>query len=123
MSSRPILPAHKVVDDGNMSSNITSLVTSVQNVSMVNYTCSWSGTAPVGALQIQGSNDYELEADGSERSAGTWNNLSGAAGNISGNTGNGGIDIMATSYKYLRAVYTRTSGVGTLQVTVSGKVN
>lgn len=123
MSSRPQFSPHSVITNGSMAGSLTSEVTIIQKLSLVSYAIAWSGTTPVGAISIQVSNDYTQSADGSVQNAGTWNTLPlSAATSISGNTGNGFIDIYATAGYATRLVYTRTSGTGTLNVIVSGKV-
>ncbi len=124
MSSRTQLNPYSVITDGDMSASITSDVTLVQKISMISYSISWAGTAPIGVITVQASNDYSVNPDGSVRNAGTWNTLtlSGTAA-VSGGTGNGFIDIDSLAAYAVRLVYTRASGTGTLQAIVAGKVS
>lgn len=130
MSIRSELRPFPVIENGAMSASITSDVTIVQKISMLSFSYSWAGTSPVGTISVQVSNDYELNPDGSVRNAGTWNTLSfmDTAGDIvtsfavSGNTGNGGVDVTQTGFYAIRTLYTRTSGSGTLQAIICGKV-
>lgn len=106
-----------------MAGNLTSEVTIIQKLSMLSYDISWSGTAPVGVITIQVSNSYSQNGDGTVRNAGSWTTLSlSSPTNVSGATGNGFIDVDATAAYAMRLVYTRTSGTGTMNVIVSGKV-
>lgn len=90
---------------------------------MISYDISWSGTAPVGVITVQVSNSYSLNADGSVRNAGSWTTLTlSSATNVSGATGNGFIDIDQIAGYAVRLIYTRTSGSGTLNVLIAGKV-
>lgn len=123
MASRPILSPFSVITNGNMSGNIISAVTVIQNSSMISYDISWAGTAPVGAMSVQVSNTYSQNADGSVRNAGNWTTLVlSAPPTVSGSTGNGFIDVDATGAYAIRLVYTRVSGTGVMQATLSGKV-
>jgi hypothetical protein len=123
MSSRPIIKPYSVITDGDMSGNITSDVTIIQNLSMISYDISWSGTSPVGALSVQVSNTYSIDPGGAVKNAGNWTTLTlSASANVSGNTGNGAIDIDATGFYAIRLVYTRTSGSGTMQAVLNAKV-
>lgn len=123
MASRPIFSPYYVISNGNMSGNLTSAVTVIQNLSLVSYAASWTGTSPVGAVSIQVSNDYAQNAAGAVQNPGTWNTLPlSAATSVSGNTGNGFIDIDANAGYALRFVYTRVSGTGTLNVVIDAKV-
>src|ERR1700676_1547613 len=97
MSSRPMLTPFSVITNGDMSANIISAVTIVQNLSMISYDVSWTGTAPVGGMSVQVSNTYTQNADGTVRNAGNWTTLTlSAPTNVSGATGNGFIDVDAT---------------------------
>jgi hypothetical protein len=112
-----------------MSANITSLPTIVQKLSMISYAVTWTGTTPIGTISVQVSNDYSQNADGSVANAGTWNTITfeynGTAVTsvpVTGNTGNGFVDIDATAAYAIRLIYTRTSGTGAMGVIVNGKV-
>ena len=123
MSSRPMLTPFSVITNGDMSANIISAVTIVQNLSMISYDVSWTGTAPVGVMSVQVSNTYTQNADGTVRNAGNWTTLTlSAPTNVSGATGNGFIDVDATGAFAMRLVYTWTSGTATMNATISAKV-
>ncbi len=130
MSSRPRIPPESVITSGDMSAaSITSAVTILQSLTLGTYAYSWSGTTPIGNIAIQISNDYALNPDGSVKNAGTWNTvyvvLNGSstvnAIPVSGNTGNGIVEWSTGAYA-IRTVYTKTSGVGTLQCVFAAKV-
>lgn len=108
-----------------MSADITSEVTIIQKLSMISYSVEWTGTAPVGNLYIQVSNDYSLFPDGEVNNPGTWNNVpvtvTGAIP-ISGNADNGFIDITEISAYAMRLFYDATSGIGTMNAVATGKV-
>lgn len=129
MSTRPEIRPIQVITNGDMSGSLTSLVTVIPKISMLSYSFSWAGTSPVGTLKVQVSNDYALNADGTVQAAGTWNtltfSLNGSAVSsapVSGNSGVGFIDIGQTGAYAVRTLYTFTSGVGTLQAWLNGKV-
>lgn len=122
MASRPLIGPKKVIDDGDMSGDITSDVTILTNLSMISYSFSWSGSSPSGSILIQVSNDYRVNADGSVRDAGTWNTVPlDEEAAVSGNSGTGFVEIVTSAYA-IRAFYDRTSGTGTLQADIKGKV-
>lgn len=124
MSSRPIFTPYPVITDGDMSGNITSLVTVITNLSMVSYQVSWNGAVPVGEMVVEVSNDYAANADGTVRNPGTWAALPlSSTPAVTGNTDNGFIDIDANAGHALRIRYARTSGTGEMQVMVKGKVS
>jgi hypothetical protein len=110
--------------------SLTSAPTVLSSLSKPSYAISWSGSSPVGTIIVQVSNDYSLGANGLVSNAGTWNtipflNSSGAIVSsfaVSGNTGTGFLDIDTAAYA-IQLVYTKTSGTGTLAVTIAGKVS
>lgn len=129
MSSRPQFSPYPVIEDGDMSSDIISLPTIIQKLSMISYNVSWDGTTPVGSVSIQVSNDYSKNVDGSTKNEGTWTTLtiqyqgsSVTSVPVTGNTGNGFIDVTACAAYAMRLVYTATSGDGLLQVIINAKV-
>lgn len=123
MASRPIFTPFSVITNGNMATSLTSAVTIIQNLSMISYDISWSGSSPVGVMSVQVSNTYTQNADGTVRNAGNWTTLTlSTTPTVSGNTGNGGIDVDATGFYAMRLVYTRTSGTGTMNATIAAKV-
>jgi hypothetical protein len=123
MSSRPLIKPHAVIENGDMSSSITSDVTIIQNVSMLSFDISWVGSSPVGSMSVEVSNSYSQNADGSVKNVGSWTALTlSTAADVSGNTGNGFIDLEQLAAYAVRIKYVRTSGTGTINVTVNGKV-
>jgi hypothetical protein len=95
---------------------------------MVNYQVTWTGTSPVGTLAVEASNDCVVDSQGGV-SGGTWNpvplDLAGVSVTsipISGNSGKGMIDLDGIGAYAVRLVYDATSGTGTLNATVVGKV-
>jgi hypothetical protein len=138
MASRPNFSPYIVIPNanaqpantGSMASSIISAPTVISNLSLVSYGFSWTGTAPIGTVSVQVSNDFSLNPDGSVLNPGTWNSVTllyqGALVTsipITGNTGNGLIDVTPTAAFASRAVYTAGSGTGTLQVIINGKVS
>jgi hypothetical protein len=129
MSTRTTLRPYVVLNGASMAANQTSSVTVLQSLSMLSYALSWTGTSPVGTISVQTSNDYQANGN-VVLNAGTWNTLpltlttgsTVTAIPISGNTGNGMIDLMDLPDYAIRLIYTAGSGTGALTVTVNGKV-
>ncbi len=129
MSTRTGLRPQVVIRAGSMAADITSSPTILQSLTKVSYGLSWSGTSPVGTVSVQGSNDYALNAEGGVLNAGTWTsltlNVNGTPSStvaVTGNTGTGIVDLETGIYA-LRLIYTAGSGVGSLTVTINGKVS
>lgn len=90
---------------------------------MISYDISWTGSTPVGVMSVQVSNTYSQNGDGTVRNAGNWTTLTlSDPPSVSGNTGNGGIDVDATGFYAIRLKYIRTSGTGTMNATINAKV-
>lgn len=90
---------------------------------MMSYSYSWTGTAPVGAIDVQVSNDYSQNGDGTVRNAGTWNSLPlSSSPAVSGNSGQGEVSLSQLSAFAIRTVYTKASGTGSMTVIITGKV-
>jgi hypothetical protein len=124
MSSRPQLDPINVLPNGDMSqASLTSAVTIIKKISMMSYACSWAGTAPVGTISVQVSNDYTINSAGVTANPGTWSTLTlSGPTNVSGNSGTGFIDLDQLAAYAIRLVYTKTSGTGVLNVVANGKV-
>ncbi len=130
MSTRTTLRPNTVISAGDMSAaTVTSTATILQSITSLNYAVTWTGTTPIGTLAVEASDDYKADG-GAVLNAGTWNvvplNLAGASVTsipITGNTGNGMIDIDGIAAYAVRLLYTKTSGVGTLVAVVTGKVS
>lgn len=124
MSSRPLLQPISVITNGDMSGNLTSQVTIISNISMMSYSYSWSGSTPIGSITVEVSDDYSQNPDGTVKNTGNWNTLPlSNTAPVSGNTGNGLIDIDQLGTYAVRTKYTRSSGTGTLQCIYKGKVS
>jgi hypothetical protein len=122
MSSRPLQTPFPVIINASMTTNVISLPTNIQNISMIGYDLSWTG-APVGTFSVQVSNTYQQSGQGVVINAGHWTTLTlSAAVTASGTPGNAFIDVDALSGVWIRLVYTATSGTGVLNATVAGKV-
>ncbi len=87
----------------------TSSITETQYMDNIGIVLNWTGTSPVGVISIEVSNDQIV-----------WNALDfGQAIPISGNSGSHIIEITQLPFTYLKAVYTKTSGVGTLFASIA----
>ena len=111
-----------------MAGNITSLPVVILDLYALSYGLSWTGSSPVGTISVQGSNDFYQNPEGGIQNAGTWSTLTLNYGGsavtsipISGNSGNGVIDVTATGIYAVRLIYTATSGTGSLTVTMVAK--
>ena len=111
MSGRKnVLVPTSVITAGDMSqATVTSLTTNVQYMDNVSYEAAWTG-APVGTLVVQGSH------------TGTnWNTIISASPAPAGTSSSQLFDLNQLSFPLVRVLYTKSSGTGTLNVTVCVK--
>lgn len=81
---------------------------------LVNIYLKWAGSTPVGSFKIQVSND-------SDDTPSNWEDLSGTTVAVT-NDGSNMWNINNTGFRWMRIVYTRTSGSATISVaTYTGK--
>lgn len=129
MSFRPELKPYRVLTSSVMSASRNGDATVIQKLSVISYQFIWTGT-PTGTVGIQVSNDYSLDATGTVSNTGTWStywfmksdgtfvtslSTGGAAGNAY-------IELPALGSYAVRPIYTFSSGTGTLNIYVCGKV-
>lgn len=109
---------------GSMGGSLTSAVTSILNLDNIGLEFVWSaGSTPVGTISVEISIDYAQDTQGNITNAGTWVALAlSPTPSVSGNSGSIYIDINQISAPWIRAKYTRTSGSGTLNSYICGKM-
>ncbi len=115
----------------SMAGNLTSLPTQKSGISIINYDVSWTGTSPVGTIEVQACNSLEFDGQGNpiNQASANWTNvpfdLNGTTVTslpVSGNTGGGNINVYGLGAAFVQLVYTFNSGTGTLSAIVSGQV-
>lgn len=100
---------YTVIDAEAMSADITSERVNVSRTGSVSVQWVWSGgSSPVGNMITQVSNDGS-----------TWVDLNTQA--VTGNSGSHMINIEEPAYMFIRALYSFSSGSGTLSCIINGK--
>jgi hypothetical protein len=116
--SRKNVVAWAALDAVSMATDQTSAVTDALNTDNIGLIVSWTGTAPVGELFIDVTNDTDLV----DAAAWTWVPLTFSSNiTITGNTGDHDISLNFLPFAKLRVRYARTSGTGTLTVKLTKK--
>lgn len=111
MGRKSVLEPYKIVDGGDISSNVISPETQVKNLDQITYEVVWSGTSPVGEVTVE------------TQVKDVWQAIALPTISVSGNSGNHLITINSASHFHkLRLVYTATSGTGSLDVSIIGAV-
>lgn len=119
MAYNVLLPTH-IVTAGSMAASITSAVTEIKYQDNIGFQAIWTG-APVGTITFQVSLNYAQDNNGNVTNAGTWTTITSPAVAPAGAAGNAYVEFIETSAPYIRMVYTRTSGAGTLNAYICGK--
>lgn len=99
-----------IVTNGDMSSNITSLATNIDEGCSYNIQAKFTGT-PVGIIKLQGSNDPVLLG---------YTDITESVTSVSG-SGTYMVNVEFPVYSYVQLVYTSTSSVGTLNAKINVK--
>lgn len=128
MGRKSNLKQYHSVTNGSMAANITSPVSSIEFLDNIGAQFNWTGS-PVGYFQVQVSADYNQDQNGNVINAGNWTPIYFADTRIAGTnipTTLGSpifVDLNQLSAPYIRIVYTRTSGSGTLNAYICAKVS
>lgn len=112
MSDLPIhLYQNTIISAQSMGGTVTSDSTNINTAISVCIQAIWSaGSTPVGTMVLQASNDNS-----------TWTEVTGSSLAVSGATGSNMWNVEKPAYGYIRMVYTRSSGSGTLNATINAK--
>ena len=122
MSTRSNLKPFSVFTNQSMSATVHSPATIIGFVSGASYDLAWTGS-PTGTFSVELSNTYSLNADGTVNNAGQWTPVALSSPiTASGSPDNAFINLAGLEAYAIRLTYTRTSGSGTLNATICGKV-
>lgn len=112
MARKHVVYGYKPFDATSIGSSQTSSEIEVGQSDYGSIFLSWTGTSPVGVLEVQAKNGEK----------GTYRALDfGSAINITGNSGSHDILLNEMPFTHLKLVYTRTSGTGSITANVTFK--
>lgn len=131
MPKKNQLTKFQTITSGNMASaSLTSTVTNIEFLDDVGIQFNFTG-APVGTLAVQVSADYAQDNQGNVTNSGNWVPLtftywtgSAFVTDFSIPTSVGSpvyLDLALLSAPWIRSVYTKTSGTGTLNAFITAK--
>lgn len=109
---------------GSMSTSLTSPVTNIEFLDNIGVQFNFTDS-PVGNFQVQVSMDYDQDINQNVINAGNWVPVTLSNGTVNAATSLGSpvyIDLNQLSAPWIRLVYVRTSGTGTLNAFVCGKM-
>lgn len=116
-----ILPPFKLIDGASMATDITSDPQEIILQDNIGIQLHWTG-APVGTFDIQISGNHKEDQNGNVLVAGDWVTLALSPAIVAaGSADDAYIDLNQMSAMYMRVVFNRTSGTGTLDAYVVGK--
>lgn len=115
---KPVL----ILNSVSMGANITSGAVEVKNQDNIGVQLHWTTSDGVGTFSVQISSDHFEDTEGNIVVAGNWVTLplSPAITAASAND-DAYIDLNQMSAMYMRVIYTRTSGTGTVSAIVVAK--
>jgi hypothetical protein len=129
-TKRNILKYQSVTSGDMSTTSITSAVTNIQLLDNIGIQLNWSGS-PVGSFAIQVSADYQQDAEGNVTSTGNWVPLVLTYWNgttfitdtsVPSSVGSPiYLDLTQLSSAWIRVVYTKVSGTGTLNMFLTAK--
>lgn len=116
-----LLQAFYFIKNQSMAATFTSNPVEVMNQDNVGIQLNWTGT-PTGAFTFQVSNDYAQDSFGNVQNVGNWITLPVTPAIAAAGSGDVAfVDLNQTGALYVRVVYTRASGTGTLNGYISAK--
>lgn len=113
----------QIVTNGDMSqTTIASIGIDLQNIFGYAIQAEWTGGSASGTLILQLSTDIVNVASGANPAANVvnWSTYSGSSTTVSG-PGNFVWNAADAGYRWVRLLYTKSSGTGTLNATFLGK--
>lgn len=111
------LPVHvlnnSIIADGDMSASINSTPTNINEVVSYCIQAVFTGS-PVGSLKIQASNSLLIDSNT------VWTDVDNSSSAVTA-AGDYMVNVELPSYSWVRLVYTRISGSGTINARINAK--
>lgn len=122
MSRKNNLQVFQLITAGDMSAaSLTSPVTNIQFLDNIGIQLSWTGS-PVGTFTVQVSADYNQDSLGNVLAAGHWVTLTLPTSPTTASGSPIYLDLNQLSAPWIRVVYTKTSGTGSLSAFITAKM-
>jgi hypothetical protein len=120
-SSKRVIDPFKMIDAGDLSDDITGISTNVRSMGTATIYVEWTGTDPVGNLNIQ-----YVEKENINPTLETYKNIDFGGNNgvnipISCNSGSHTIIFTSLNFIKIRPVFVSDSGIGSVTVTIVAK--
>lgn len=112
-----------ILTNGNAAGDLASSVVSLEYQLGCSIQATMTG-APVGTLKLQGSNDFGTIQPAGPDNGGAgvvnWTDIADSSGPVTG-AGTFSWNYNGVFYKWIRVVYTFTSGTGTINIRINTK--
>lgn len=118
--AKSALIVKQTLTDGDMSGDLTSLVTHAAKLDNIGFQVKWESSDITGTIAVEGSINYDPQSE-----TGDWYALTFSPVLTQPNSDNGGylVDVNQFPFPYYRVTFTNASGsTGTLNVWTSAKV-
>lgn len=100
---------------------VTSAVTNIQFHDNIGIELVWTGT-PTGSFAVQVSANYDQDQNGNVLNSGNWVSVTlSPTVSAAGSADSAYIDLNQLSAPWIRVVYTKSGGTGTLNGWITGK--
>lgn len=120
-ANKNLLLKKQIFTSASMAASLTSTVTEIQFLDNIGIELVFTGS-PFGTFSVQGSVNYAQDALGNVTNAGNWVSVTLSPAPVASGSGDQIlIDMNQLSFPWIRAIFTRSSGTGTLNGFICGK--
>jgi hypothetical protein len=111
---------YQVITEGDLSDDLTSLVTNIQFLDNIGYQLNITGS-PTGTFSVEVSIDYAQDNNGNVKNEGNWIELT-SEGITAGSPAKVYFDLNQLSAPWIRVSYVRSGGTGSVDAFITGKM-
>lgn len=111
----------QIVTNGSLGADLVSIGMPIDQMQFASIQAEWTGGTAAGTLKIQISNDIVTPSTTADPGANVvnWSDWTGSSTTVAG-AGNFGWNV-ESGYSWVRLVFTRSGGTGTLNAIFTGK--
>lgn len=118
MGSKKVIKSFQMISAASMAATVTSSIVNTEFLDNIGLYIKWASSDAVGVITVESSINYDAGL-----ATGDWFSLTfnPPLAQPASNNGSYGINLNELPYPWLKVVYTRTSGSGTLNAYLSAK--
>jgi hypothetical protein len=121
MSRKNQLQSFAILSAASLATSLTSAVTNIGHLDNIGIQADLTSVDAVGTLAVQVSANYDQDYLGNVLNPGTWNTITSQA-IVAGAPASTYFDLNQLSAPWIRLIYTRTSGTGTITAVIVAKM-